>query len=72
MKRIDIAYGGELYSIGGRDFDAVREEVTVGLESGHHWLHVNDGAGAPRHAFLLLTPGVPIALIPVPDEEPEA
>lgn len=71
MKRIDIVYGGELYSVGQADFEAVRQEVEHALSSGPAWLKVNDGEGAPREAYLLLSPGVPIALIPVPDDERE-
>lgn len=72
MKRIDIAYGGDTYSIGGRDLEAFMAEIEDGIAQGRSWLKVNDGEGAPREAYLLLTPGVPIAVIPVPDVAPEA
>lgn len=71
MKRIDIVYGGEHYSVGGRELDDVLTEIETGLASGVHWLTVNDGEGAPRWSHLLLTPGVPVAVIPIPDEAPE-
>jgi len=71
MKRIDIVYGGELYSVGGREFEDVRQEVLDGMLSAPQWLRVNDGEGMRREAFLLLTPGVPIALVPVPEDEHE-
>jgi hypothetical protein len=71
MKRIDIVYGGEHYSVGGRDFETLRAEIETGLAGGVHWLLVNDGEGAPRWAHLLLTPGVPLAVIPIPDDAPE-
>jgi hypothetical protein len=71
MKRIDIVYGGELYSVGGREFEEVRQEVVEGVTAGPQWLRVNDGEGMRREAFLLLMPGVPIALIPVPADEVE-
>ena len=32
---------------------------------------MNDGEGMRREAYLLLSPGVPIALIPVPDDDAE-
>ena len=67
MKRIDIFYGGEHYSVGGRELDDVLEEISSGIASGVHWLSVNDGEGAPRQAYLLLTPGTQIAVVPVPD-----
>lgn len=70
MKRIDIIYGGEHYSVGGRDFEELQTEITRGLAAGVHWLAVNDGEGAPRLAYLLLTPGTPIALIPIPGDAP--
>jgi hypothetical protein len=38
---------------------------------GTHWLKVNDGEGMSRAAHLLLTPGVPLAIVPIPDEQPE-
>ncbi|WP_127475742.1 hypothetical protein [Microbacterium sulfonylureivorans] len=70
MKRIDVVYGGERYSIGGRELDELLGEIEAGIAGGVHWLTVNDGEGAPRWAHLLLTPGVPIAVIPIPDEAP--
>jgi hypothetical protein len=70
MKRIDIYYGGEHYSVGGRRFDELRAEVEAGLATGLYWLEVNDGEGEMRAAHLLLTPGVALALIPIPDEQP--
>ena len=70
MKRIDIYYGGEHYSVGGRRFEDLRAEVEAGLATGLYWLEVNDGEGEMRAAHLLLTPGVPLALIPIPDELP--
>ena len=65
MKRIDIHYGGELYSVGGRDLDELRAEILHGVTHGGQWLQVNDGEGTRRDAQLLLHPGVPISLIPV-------
>ena len=71
MKRIDIVYGGELYSVGGREFEEVRQEVVDGTTDGPSWLRVNDGEGMRPEAYLLLSPGVPIALIPVPEDDIE-
>ncbi|RLK52637.1 hypothetical protein [Microbacterium telephonicum] len=68
MKRIDIEYGGRMYSVGGREPDEVMREIEEGIESGHHWLRVNDGEGMRRDALLLVTPGVPIAVVPIPGE----
>lgn len=71
MKRIDIMYGGEHYSVGGRDPDVLMAEIADGLAKGLHWLEVNDGEGAPRTAYLLLSPGTSISVIPIPDDAPE-
>lgn len=71
MKRIDIHYAGQIYSVGGRDLGALKKEITDGIAAGHSWLVVNDGEGHRRDAYLLLTPGTPLTLIPVPDELPE-
>ena len=67
MKRIDIYYGGDHYSVGGRQLEAVQHEIATGLASGVHWLEVNEGDGRERQAFLLLTPGVPLSIVPIPD-----
>jgi hypothetical protein len=72
MKRIDIIYGGEHYSVGGRDLESLRAEIEDQLASGGvGWITVNDGEGAPRWAHLMLTPGVSLAIIPIPDDAPE-
>ena len=68
MKRIDIYYGGEHYSVGGRDLADVTREIVEGVTSGPRWLEVNDGEGEVRTAFLLLSAGVPLAVVPIPDE----
>ena len=72
MKRIDIFYGGEHYSVGGRRLEDLRAEIESGLAAGLLWLEVNDGEGLMRPALLLVTPGVPLAIVPVPDEDPDA
>lgn len=70
MKRIDIYYGGEHYSIGGREVDDVMDDVTTGIASAPRWLEVNDGEGEVRTAYLLLSPGVALTVVPIPDELP--
>lgn len=70
MKRIDIAYGGNSYSVGGRTLAELQEAVLHGLTGAGAWLEVNDGEGAERPAYLLITPGVDIALIPIPGDVP--
>ena len=70
MKRIDIAYGGQLYSGGGRTPEEVRDEVERAVAGGGAWMAVNDGEGALREALLFVAPGTPVAIIPIPDEMP--
>lgn len=80
MTRIDISYGGEWFSIGDRSAEQLSREIESGLATGHHWLVVNDGDGTTRKAYLSITPGVPLAVVPVPsaqeasepDGEPDA
>src|SRR5918994_1399837 len=45
----------------------LQEEILTGLSTGGYWLTANDGEGERREAHLLLHPGVPLTLIPVPD-----
>lgn len=66
MKRIDIFYSGQHYSLGEVDLDRLRQEIAEGVRDGPYWLTVNDGEGVPHPAYLLITSGVPIALVPVP------
>ncbi|MFD1713329.1 hypothetical protein ACFSBZ_02490 [Amnibacterium flavum] len=70
MKRIDIIYDGEQYSVGQRDLDEVKGVIERALAGGGPtWLRVNRGEGRPQPAELLIMPGVPLVLIPLdPDE----
>ena len=72
MKRIDIYYGADHYSVSGRELEELQNEIAAGLVAGVHWLAVNDGEGELRQAFLLITPGVPLSIVPIPDHSPEA
>jgi hypothetical protein len=70
MKRIDIVYGGQPYSVGNRDIDELRQEILDGTRGpGGFWLEVNSGEGEPRPTYLLLTAATDIALTPVPGDE---
>ena len=69
MKRIDIYYGGERYSVGQRTFEELAAEVKAALDAGGDWIKVNDGDGAPRTAYLLITPGVSVAIVPIPEPQ---
>jgi hypothetical protein len=74
VKRIEIVYGGQSYTISNRSYDDVRDEIEAALHSGKPaWLHVNSGEGRLTTSSLLITPGIPIALVmdridPVQDE----
>ncbi|QLD11385.1 hypothetical protein [Microbacterium oleivorans] len=67
-KRVDVFYGGRLYSVGGRDIDDIRAEIGDALVRGHGWLTVNDGEGVAQSTELLITPGVDITLAALPGD----
>lgn len=69
MKRIDIAYGGQAYSVGNRDIDELREEILARASEPPYWLEVNSGEGEPRPTYLLIAPGSPLALTPIPGDD---
>ena len=69
MKRIDIRYGGDVYSVGGRDLEELRQEILTGLDSGKYWLTSTTARGCGGTPQLLITPGVPICLIPIPSPD---
>lgn len=68
MKRIDIYYAGAHYSLGGRELAEVQEEI-ADLAGRGGWMLVNDSEGARRDAYLWVSPGVTIALVPIPDPD---
>jgi hypothetical protein len=68
VKRIDINYAGQTYSVGGRSLSEITREVEQAVRDGGSWLTVNDGEGDPREALLFVGPGTPIAIIPIPDQ----
>ncbi len=67
-KRVDVFYGGRLYSVGGRDLDDLRAEIAQALAAGHGWLTVNDGEGIAQSTELLITPGVDVTLAALPSD----
>ncbi|QOC25151.1 hypothetical protein IC744_01775 [Microbacterium hominis] len=69
MKRIDLHYGGQVYSIGGQSIEELQQTIADALTSDNHWIRVNDGEGRRRDAFLLISPGAPLALIPIPGSD---
>jgi hypothetical protein len=70
MKRINVFYDGQQYSVGDRDLSEVETQISDALVSGApHWLDVNGGEGAPHAVRLLILPGIAIALSPVTTDE---
>lgn len=75
MKRIGIIYAGRDFSIGQEDFDRMKAEIEEAHRAGvATWITVNYGEGRPQPAELLVGPGIPIALMPIPPDlvEPAA
>ncbi|MEC5151976.1 hypothetical protein [Cryobacterium sp. GrIS_2_6] len=66
MNRIDIVYGGQQYSLGGRSAESVRNEINAAVTSGQpYWLPVNSGGGRFEDAYLLIAPGIAFAVLDV-------
>jgi hypothetical protein len=64
MNRVEIIYGGQPYSLGGRSLDSIQTEVEGAIAAEHPWwLKVNSGGGRFEDAYLLITPGCSIALV---------
>lgn len=71
MKRININYGGEHYTIADADPELIKAEITQALLSGEpFWLRVNHGEGTVRAADLLITAGTPISLMGIEPSGP--
>lgn len=72
MNRIDIDYGGKQYTLGDRNVDALRAEIADAVATGvPTWLLVSSGAGRHQDAYLLITPGTPIAVLDVQPNGPD-
>jgi len=66
MNRVDIVYGGRPYSLGGRSIKSIQDEIDVALAAGlPYWLRVNSGEGRFEDAYLLISAGIPVAMINV-------
>jgi hypothetical protein len=69
VKRIGIIYAGSHFSIGEQDYDGLKAEIEAAQIAGRStWILVNHGEGRPQRAELLVGPGIPIALLPIPGE----
>jgi len=69
VKRVNIMYDGHQYSVGQADVEAIKREIEASHTSGGpRWIIVNYGEGRPQPAELLVGPGIPISLIPIPGD----
>jgi hypothetical protein len=69
MLLVHVLYDGETYTVSGRGLDDVEREISAILSSGRHgWLTAfgDDGSRIPHR--LLITPGVALALVPMPGD----
>jgi hypothetical protein len=72
VNRIDIVYGGKPYTLGDRSIDSLRDEISDAAATGvPTWLRVNSGAGRYQDAYLLISPGIAIAIVDVQPNGPE-
>ncbi|TFD46567.1 hypothetical protein E3T55_17035 [Cryobacterium frigoriphilum] len=66
MNRIDIVYGGKPYSLGGRSITSIQDEIGAAIAAGvPYWIKVNSGEGRYEDAYLLIAPGIPLAMVNV-------
>ena len=66
MNRIDIVYGGKPYSLGGRSIATIQDEIGAAIAAGvPYWIKVNSGEGRYEDAYLLIAPGIPLAMVNV-------
>jgi hypothetical protein len=71
MNRIDVVYGGRPYTVGGRTLESLQDVIAQAAASGApYWLKVRAGEGRVEDAFLLIAPGIPIAVIDVTSNSP--
>jgi hypothetical protein len=69
VKRVNIMYGGNQYSVGQADVELIKQEIEAARTGGGpRWIVVNYGEGRPQPAELLVGPGIPISLIPIPGD----
>ena len=66
MKRIEVIYGGVKYTIPNRDIADVQKEITDAIAGNSlHWLEANSGEGILEPAHLLISAGIPVAVVDV-------
>jgi hypothetical protein len=72
VKRVNIMYGGAQYSVGQADVEAIKEAIDRAHERGlADWITVNFGEGRPQPAQLLVGPGIPVSIVPIPSDDPD-
>ena len=70
MKRVNILYDGAQYSVGQADVDAIKQAIEEAHALGTaRWIRVNFGEGRPQPADLLIGPGIPWSISPIPSDE---
>lgn len=70
MKRVNILYGGAQYSVGQADVEAIKAAIEQAHASGTaRWITVNFGEGRPQPADILVGPGIPVSIIPIPSDD---
>jgi hypothetical protein len=66
IKRINIRYGGDHFTLANRALAEVQQEIDTAIAAGTPlWLRVNHGEGTYQPADLLITASTPIALMGV-------
>ena len=70
MKRVNILYDGAQYSVGQADVEAIKAEIEQAHAAGRaRWITVNFGEGRPQPADLLVGPGIPVSIVPIPADD---
>lgn len=63
MKRVEIIYGGHLFTVADTDPAAIEAQISDALHTGTPlWLTVNQGEGSLRESRILITAGVSVSL----------
>jgi len=70
VKRVNVLYDGLQYSIGQADVEALKAEIEAAhVEGRPRWVTLNLGEGRPQPAEVLMGPGIPVAIVPIPPDD---
>lgn len=70
MKRIEIRYGGTVYTMGHEDAHELRDGILQAAVRGEpFWLSLNHGEGSFQPTEILIQPGVDIAVTAIEGDE---